>query len=535
MRCQVESLISVWTNLPAQRKLAVILATVLAFSAVIALGRMSGGNSMSLLYGGLDSGAAGEVLQSLDAAGVRYEVRGSAIYVETGQRDTLRMTLASQGLPANGAQGYELLDGLSGFSTTSQMFDAAFWRAREGELARTIVASPFVTAARVHISAPTGRGFQREIKPTAAVTVTTGDGSLSPGQAKAFRYLVASSVPGLRPEDVAVIDGQGGLVAFAEEAGQSGNDLSEEIRERVQRLLEARVGMGNAVVEVAVDTVNETEQIIERRIDPESRIAISTDVSESSSNAQNSGRGGDVTVASNLPDGDAGNGGESSNSQGSETRQITNFEVSETQRELVRGPGAIKRITVAALVNHAESVAADGSVTTAARGQDELDALRSLIASAVGFDDARGDQITIQSLAFEPMDARGTEVTEAGLPGAPLDVMSLIRLGVMAGVALVLGLFVVRPVLMTPARQDDAAGMLALPERSGARQAEQPNGDDLELPMMAPIAAIGLDGGNGQSDPVDRLRDLIEDRPDETLQILQSWMEDPAARVTEKA
>lgn len=532
----MEGLSTLWTSLTPQRKVAVILATILAFTAILLLGRFGESRSMTLLYGGLESNVAGEVLQALEAQGVPYDVRGGSIYVDAAQRDSLRMSLASQGLPANGGQGYELLDTLSGFSTTSQMFDAAYWRAKEGELARTIVTSSAVNSARVHISAPSTRGFQRDQKPTAAVTVTTGDGSLSTAQARAFRYLVASSVPGLAVQDVAIIDGQGNLVAFADEQSSTpGQDLSSLMRERVQRLLEARVGAGNAVVEVSVETISQSEQILERRIDPESRIAISTDVTESTNTAQNSG-GGDVTVASNLPEGDAA-GGDNSSSQGSETRQVTNFEISETTREIVRGPGEIRRITVAALINDVVSTSAEGETTRTPRAAEELDALRALISSAVGFDDARGDQITIQSLAFEPVAQLGTEISAADAGGLPLDMMSLIRLGVMSVVALILGLFVVRPILMSGGTQADTEGPLALPgggEDSDTFDLANVDSEPaMDLPMMGDLPTFSF-GDDSDADPVERLREMIDERQDETLQILQSWMEDnPEA--TEKA
>ncbi|MBU2359152.1 MAG: flagellar M-ring protein FliF, partial [Alphaproteobacteria bacterium] len=104
------------------------------FLAVLLVARSASQRDLTLLFGGLDPAAAGEVITALDQRGAIYEVRGGAIYVESNQRDLLRMSLAGEGLPAIGAQGYELLDGLSGFGTTSQMFDATYWRAREGEL-----------------------------------------------------------------------------------------------------------------------------------------------------------------------------------------------------------------------------------------------------------------------------------------------------------------------------------------------------------------------------------------------------------------
>jgi flagellar biosynthesis/type III secretory pathway M-ring protein FliF/YscJ len=153
--------------------------------------------------------------------------------------------------------GYELLDSLTGFGTTSQMFDAAYWRAKEGELARTILAVPEVKTARVHISQAPGSPLRRAERPTASVTVSTSAGTLDESQARALKHLVASAVAGMRPEDVQIIDTVGGLIAGGDEdpdAGIAASDRAEEIRRNVQRLLEARVGAGKAVVEVSLDT-----------------------------------------------------------------------------------------------------------------------------------------------------------------------------------------------------------------------------------------------------------------------------------------
>ncbi|NHX27696.1 flagellar M-ring protein FliF, partial [Escherichia coli] len=219
----------------------------------------------------------------------------------------------------------------SGFGTTSQMFDAAYWRAKEGELARTILSSPNIQAARVHIANASGSAFRREITPTAAVTITTNGAPLSPAQARALRHLIASSVTGMPPANVSVIDSVAGLISDESET-IDGPDTAETLKRNVERLLAARMGPGRAVVEVTVDTVTERESIVERRFDPEGRVAISTDTEERSTTSSDRG-GNAVTVASNLPDGAAG-GDRSASSNNNETRERVNFEVSETQREL---------------------------------------------------------------------------------------------------------------------------------------------------------------------------------------------------------
>ena len=438
---------SVWSALAIRQRVIVIGATVAIFLAVLGLTRMATAPSMALLYAGLENGAAGDVVQALEARTVPYEVRGGAIFVPESERDALRLTLASEGLPANGAQGYELLDGLSGFGTTSQMFDAAYWRAKEGELARTIVSNPAISAARVHIANGSSNPFQRDVSPSASISVTTTGATLAAQQARALRFLVASAVPGLEPDGVAVIDGQGGLIGMDPEgaSGPSAEDKAATLRDRVQRLMEARVGPGNAVVEVSVETVTETESILERRFDPDGRVAISTDTEERTDNSRDAG-GGDVTVASNLPDGDAGEG-EGSASQSSETRERVNYDVSETQREVTRMPGAVKRLTVAVLVNAGTPGAAEGTPGFEPLPEEELTALRELVASAVGFDEARGDVITLRSMPFERPDGLGTGPLEPSLFSGTIDPMRLAQMGVLAAVALILGLFVLRPLL----------------------------------------------------------------------------------------
>ena len=123
----MQQIATLWAGLDPRKRSIVGLATAAMFIAVLLLSRMAATPNMTLLYAGMESGAAGEVLAALDQRGVTYDVRGDAIFVESGQRDSLRMSLASEGLPAASSAGYELLDGMSGFGTTLQR--KASWRA----------------------------------------------------------------------------------------------------------------------------------------------------------------------------------------------------------------------------------------------------------------------------------------------------------------------------------------------------------------------------------------------------------------------
>jgi flagellar M-ring protein FliF len=546
----LQQIFSVWLNLEPKRRIIVIGATLFMFLAIIGLSRIATAPSMTLLYSGLDASTAGEVVQALEARGVTYEIRGGAIFVTNSQRDELRMTLASDGLPANSSSGYELLDSLTGFGTTSQMFDAAYWRAKESELARTIVSSPQIQSARVHIANPSSQPFKRQIAATASVTVTTNSGAVSSERAKALRYLVASAVAGLSAEDVSVIDGRNGIVISGDDSetgSAQGTDREKELRQNIERLLEARVGAGRAVVEVSVENETDIESIVETKFDPDGRVAISTETEENSTSSTDS-RGSAVTVASNLPDGDGASSGDSSTNN-SEVRERINYEVSETRREFQRGPGAIKRLTVAVLVDGIRSQNPDtGDVNWEPRTEDELEALRELVASTVGFDDARGDIITLKTMEFQPIVVEGTVAQSSLFSMSDLNIMTIVQLAFLALVTVILGLFVVRPIFATSNMALPAPSFgLPAPDRSATSPipqtipvAELPDiggvpaltgeidSGAFELPTLGVVSDFdfGDDDFGVSTDPVKRLKKLIEDRQEETVEILRGWMED---------
>jgi flagellar M-ring protein FliF len=501
-------------QLSTRQRVVAGLGILAAFAAFAGLLRMATEPSMALLYSGLDAAAAGDVIQTLEQQGAIHEVRGGAIYVESSMRDSLRMTLAAEGKPANGSAGYELLDSLSGFGTTSQMFDAAYWRAKEGELSRTIMSSPLIRSARVHISNSGSRPFVRSAPPGASVSLVPAGAEIPAEQAAAVRFLVASAVAGLDPSGVTVVDARAGRVVPGEDetSVRAGDQRAADLRRRAERLLEAHVGPGNAIVEVAVETVTESEQIVERRLDPDSRVLISTEVEERAT-ATTDARSGGVTVASNLPDGDGAGAGGQASSDNSETRERSNFDVSETTRELVRAPGGVQRITVAVLVNERSG---DGAEAVA-RSEAELEALGELVASAVGLNETRGDVITIRAMPFSAPDLAeaASDGIMAGLLSG-LDVMRLVQIAVLALVVLILGLFVVRPILTRPApamREFPRLSDTSRPLESGAALAPASGPPALPTPVR-PAAP----------DTAQRLVRAMETGGSDAAAVLKGWI-----------
>jgi len=516
---EMEQLLETWRSLDLRRRALLVGAGALSLLALVALAQLAARPAMALLYSGLDPATAGEVVGRLEQMGVASEVRGDAIYVAEGERDRVRLSLAREGLPRQGQAGYELLDGISGFSATSDMFNAAFWRAKEGELARTVLAAPGVRAARVHIAVPSRRPFAREsAPPTASVTVSMAGGALTEAQARAFRYLVALAVPNLAPEQGAVIDSRAGIVLApgegdgARDAGAQAAEREQRLKSEIEQLIAARVGRDRARVSVTVETDREAETVIETVIDPESRVTVSLDNEEITD--QSSGGAGNVTVASNLPAGDAAADPERQAAR-SETRERVNYDYSELRRERVRQAGAIRRVSVAVLVDGIVEAGPDGEPVWSPRPQEELDALADLVRAAIGYDAERGDIVTVDSLAFRP-DATPGELAEAGPVTRFLErnALTLVQLGVLAAVATILALTVVRPLL---ARRPEVAPPLLTIDESGAPVA-----------IGGPAAAAPEHAAEAPDIPeTEALRIAVAENQEQTLAMLRDWLNAP--------
>ncbi len=517
----MKQLQAIWAGLDPRRRLIAGLSLLAILAAVYGISRVATEPSLAMLYSGLDSVAAGEVVAELEAEGVAFEVEGTSIMVASAARDRIRMALAAKGLPAGGPAGYEILDNLSGFGTTSQMFDAAYWRAKEGELARTITGSPDVRAARVHLSNPVTQPFSRIPAGSASVTVTMARGELDRSQAEAIRYLVSSAVAGVTPEAVAVMDAAKGVVLAGKDDPLTGgpsspNARAETMRRNIQRLLEARVGAGKAIVEVNVDADMDSQTITERTVDPESQVAVSTETEEKTESAQ--GSNPSVTVASNLPDGDAGGNKNESKSNANSSRERQNFEVSETRRERVILPGQVRKISVAVMVDGIIAPGADGKDAWAPRPPEEMETLRQLVQSAIGFDAARGDTVTLESLQFTLPPEAGALAERSGSGFLAANGASLAQLGVLGAIVLALIFFVLRP--MTSRRPLLELAELAGPRAFAAEPRRQPQlagGDLLDLPAQT-------------VNKIERLRDVIASRGEDSAAVLRSWIESPDTR-----
>lgn len=437
-------------NLSMRQKIIAGAATAGVIILCALMVMISGREKMALLFSGLDSTAAGEIAMQLDGMSVPYTVSGSAIMVPENQRDRLRIEMARIGLPADTGSGYELLDSLNGFSTTSDMFDAAYWRAKEGELTRTISSMPAIRSARVHLGVTRNTAFRRAQDSKSASVTIEAPIALTREQATSIQFLTALAVPELRPENVAVIDTQRGVIAGP---GGKTNELDssdtfareQAISIRLQNMLEAHVGRGNAEVTVALEVDQTRVAQTERLVDPNSRQIATRNILEERDTEANGQ--GVVTIASNLPDGDAIETDPNAPILRTKRDEEVVYTGTEIERVTQQMPGAVSRLSIAVLINERYILGENGESQLDPRSPEELTALEALVASAAGIDENRGDQLTVQVLPFDttpPEEISGPGfVNQYVMPRA----MDLIQIFLLGAFAITLVLFILKPMI----------------------------------------------------------------------------------------
>src|ERR1700726_2246657 len=415
---------------------------------------------MTTLFTDLSTEDSSGIIKDLERQAIPFELRndGAVIMVPKDKVTRLRMKLAETGLPKGGGVGYEIFDKSDALGTTSFVQNINHLRALEGELARTIRAIDRIQAARVHLVLPERPLFSRETPEPSASIVVRVHGALEPQQIKAIRHLVASAVSGLKPQRVSIVDEAGQLLADGAGTGNDADNavaddpvagLEKRMRNQVEAIVSSVVGAGRARVELSADfdynKITETSD----HFDPEGRVLRSSQTrEESSATAENSGQ---VTVNNELP-GNQGQGvAPTARDQSKKTEETNNYEISRTTKTEVTEVGRVNRISVAVLVDGSYSKNEKGEMVYQERSKDQLDRIATLVRSAIGFDQKRGDQIEVVNLRFAEAPSVAPVVEPTGLLGmlqfTKDDVMYVIELGVMMLLSLVVLFMVIRPLV----------------------------------------------------------------------------------------
>jgi len=564
----VDGLVNILRNMGSARVviMGVVAAVLMGFFAYLAIQVTK--PPMALLYSNLDIKDSGAITDKLSGMGVAYQMSpdGSSIMVPDGEAARLRMAMAQEGLPAGGNIGYEIFDDSNSLGTTSFVQNINHLRALEGELARSIQSLDRVAAARVHLVLPERKLFTRdEQKPSASIVIRT-QGRLSDGQVNAIQHLVAAAVPDLEPTRISIVDERGNLLAAGMEQAETGvfssnvderrRNYENQIKSELEALLANSLGPGKVRAEVTAqidfDRVTTNSEIY----DPDSQVVRSSQtVEETGTNSERTNTDS-TSVANNLPEADMAQAGDepTSASASSRTEETVNYEISKTVRTQIQEAGRIKKLSVAILVDGRYTTNEDGSTTYEPRAQEELDKIATLVRSAIGYDEARGDVVNVVNMQFAqvaPLEDVKPESTDIfGIKRA--DFFRLAQLIVMAVVAALVILLVVRPLLIRvleslpppqPATGPKAlaagAGAPALPGMAPGQLAYQGDGGydqighdqngglvpagGMGMPQAASFDIAQIDG-QMQDNAINKIGEVVQRHPDEATSIIRNWL-----------
>lgn len=498
----------------------VVGLTALAFAALIFVANRV---DYRPLFTNLGSDDAGEIVKKLKDQKVPYQISGDgkAILVPSDKVYELRLSLASEGLPQGGGVGFEIFD-RKNFGMTEFVQKLNFQRALQGELSRTIAQLAGVEQVRVHLAIPEKSLFKDQEKPpTASIVMKMKEGkTLRENEVQGIVHLVASSVEGLDPDNVSVLDSRGKVLSRNTQTDAAGRMTSamletqrtyeKNMEERLQSLLDKVVGNGRSAARVSATFDFRQVEKFEEKYDPESPAVRSEQRSEEKSSM--TGVGGVPGAQTNL--GRGGGQVPGATTGGAKSDETLNYELSRMTARTVEPVGTLSKVSVALLVDGRYEAPTSGKEGAKAkyvpRNPEELQKIEALVKSAVGFNAERGDQVTVANIPFQ----EGIEDVE---PVAwwerPVFGAALKNLSIVAGF-LLLVLFVLRPL------------MKMLKSTAAPSPAELMN-DELELEQkaVAQRARLAISSTSQME-----LLEMARQKPYQTAQVIQAWLEDKPAR-----
>jgi flagellar M-ring protein FliF len=532
MKNFASSLLALWQQLGLNQRVSLIVATVLVIAGMTSLVIWSRRPDYQLLYSRLSDKDSTAIIAYLQTQNIPHQIAagGGAISVPSDQVYKIRMDLAGKGLPSGDGVGFEIFDkGQFGLSDFVQRTN--YLRAVQGELARTISQLQGVRAARVMIVQPENRLLLTEqgVRSTASVFVDMGGGRLEIDQVNAIRHLVANAVQGLNPDQVAVVDNRGRVLSEELHQDPTLGTASSQMRykqqvedylgKKVETMLAAVIGPGNAVVRVSADIETEATTLTQEKFDPDGQVVRSQTITEDTTNSSETRQAGAVGVSANVPEKTVADNSArpvSTNEQQRKNR-TTSYEINRTLTNITRTPGSIKGVTAAVFVapRLAPAVGPDGKPVANAqpteqkRTPEELNALRQVVVNALGLKLAPGQTldsvVALQETSFaaEPISQQVQAIQTENRVQGWLTAAS--RWGAVGASALVMLLFL----------------------RILSKQKPEPIPVEV-LTMTPDLATRSLQ--NGSNITPDMLNQLIRQKPANIGTALRDWATAPAAK-----
>jgi len=528
------------------------LALAVAIGTVVVL--WSSEPNYAPLYTNVSGNDASEIANVLNANDIKYKIDGNTgtIMVAQSKAADARLKLAAQGLPQGSTKGMEILQDEQGLGTSQFIEKARYNHALEAELARSVESIRSVEQARVHLALPKQSIFIRNrTKPSASVVTKLYAGRrLTPNQVDAIVHMVAASIPMMAADQVTVIDQFGRLLTADKDSDMSltnkqfdySRKLEDSYTDRIINLLQPIVGAGKVNAEVSALLDFSSVESTREAYDPERSVIRSEQISEQETR--------DLTQAlgipgalSNQPPGsgttvpNSAAGNESSGMPSNQNRSATrNFEVDRLISHTTNPRGTVQRLSVAVVIDSKSQLKDDGTVEKIPYTEDEITRFETLIKEAVGFDQNRGDSVSVVNTDFISVEQEVIEVPmwqsllgETWIVDLAKQILGAIGL-------LIVYLIFGRPFLrsLNPNKieiaQQPAAGMIegggmAEPGYAGATTAQLNPDGSYQMAEDPNSAAASIRRSNATHDQkVDMARTLVIEDPARVANVMRHWV-----------
>lgn len=526
------------TNLSPLKRivlLSVTTGTVLLFFFII---KWAGKPEFSPLYNDLDANDAGDVIARLKERKIDYKIssNGASIMIPQDKIHEMRMDLASMGLPQGGGIGFEIFDNTK-LGMTEFVQNVNYQRALQGELARTINCFDEVISSRVHIVMPSKSLFIEDEQPaTASVVLKLHHGRwLSGNQIQGIIHLVSSSISGLQPENVTVIDNSGRMLAGFKGGSGEGKISSDQLEfqrkvnknfeERIKTMLDRALGENKSIVRVSCAIDFKKHEKTEELFYPDNKVARSEQILSSVSNGSNIVPAGVPGVASNISlTGTSGNLPEKK-SQFERKDRTVNYEIGKVVNHIVEPYGTIKRLSVAVLVDGVYKTIVDadnkksGNKTLNkgselqyfARSDEEMNKLENIVKRAVNFNEERGDRIEVVNIPFATTESEASDedLIKEDLLSRIIKNKIFIQYTSSALILILMFIFVVRPLIkwLTSASNENISVLKHLPKT---------------LQEIENEYAYGTNGSGFR----DKALDFIKNDGEKSAQFMKNWLKE---------
>lgn len=480
----------------------------------------------AVLYSNLKQQDSASVVEYLKKQNIDYKLKdnGSTILIPKNKVYDVRLEIAGQEILGKGNVGFDIFSKNS-IGQTDFVQRINYQRALQGELSATISAIPEIQHARVHLVLPKKSLFvEEETEASASILVELKRGKeLTKEQIRSIVNLVATAVEGLSKENITVVDNRGKLLYRStkdeQELGLSSTqleyklNLEKSLARKIENLLYPVVGAGKVLAQVNVELDLSEQNIYKESYDPD------TAVIRSEQRVKETSRGTAQAEASKAgPQYQQQGGGTQTSEETARTQETINYEISKQEQRVRIPKGQLSKVTVAVLVDGVYKKGKDGKLVYEPRPDAELDKIKDIVKSAVGFDPKRGDIVEVASMQFTPI-----EIAEPSFWQILLDYLhKFIKPILNTVVLLAFLLLVIRPVVLSvikPKVEEETAEMEALEEA-----------EETQVPQLSEEELAALEAKRPFEEIKQKAATILDKYPDDAVTIIKGWVREDAKK-----